>query len=296
MMTQQLALVRRELWEHRSIWVTPGAIGLIVTLGLIASFVAASYFPDIVDISTLISSNAPESYRRAALIGVLLGNTTVFLIAMWFLTIFYCLDTLYTERKDKSILFWRSLPVTDVETVVSKLLTALVVIPLVTFAAVAVSQLINLILLTIYVTVQGGDAGHIIWSSLSLFDAWLATLLVLLAIPLWISPLLGWFLFVSSWTRRSPFLVAFLPLAVVPLLEYVVSGGRSHMLWDAITTHLTLDLDDDKIKALIEGGTSIVASLDFGAFLMNMQLWMGLIVCGLFTTAAIYVRRYSDDS
>ncbi len=290
-MTQQLALVRRELWEHRSIWLTPVVVGLIVTLLLIAAIVAASFYPDYVDISILIAGNIGGSAEREAVLAkVLVGNTAVFTIAMGFLTTFYCLDALHSERKDRSILFWRSLPVTDVETVVSKLLTAIILIPLVTFAAVAVSQLINLALLSIFVSVQGGNAGHIIWSSLPLLSTWIATLIVLLAIPLWISPFLGWFLFVSSWTSRGPFLVAFLPLAIVPLLEFVISGGRSHMLYDALIALLT------NIKELLGNGNNMLESLDLGAFLMSVELWVGLIVCGLFTTAAIYVRRYSDDS
>jgi ABC-2 type transport system permease protein len=306
MMMNQLALVRREVWEHRSIWLTPAAVALVVTLLTLAMFVAASKFGDFTDMAIIGASNVGDHERRMALLGTLLGYTSVFLIAMWFLTIFYCLDSLYAERKDKSILFWRSLPITDAETVISKLLTAMVLSPLVTFAAVAVSHLVNLVLISLWINFKGGSPGDLIWGSVPLFDTWLALLVVLLSIPLWISPLLGWFLFVSAWTKRSPFLTAFLPIAVLPILEYVIL--RSHLLWDAIMTRLSMQFmplfsidpdlifDDENFRNLRLEDLSLLNLLDISKLLSSIELWLGLIVCGLFATAAIYVRRYRDDS
>lgn len=306
MMMNQLALVRREVWEHRSIWVTPAAVALVVTLLTLAMFVAASKFGEITDMAIIGASSVGDHERRMALLATLLGYTSVFLISMWILTIFYCLDSLYAERKDKSILFWRSLPITDAETVISKALTAMVFIPLVTFAAVAVSHLVNLVLISLWVNSEGGSAGHLIWGSVPLFDTWLALLIVLLAIPLWISPLLGWFLFVSAWTKRNPFLTAFLPLAVLPILEYVIL--RSHLLWDAITARLSMQsmplfsidpdliFDDESFRNLRLEDLSLLKLLDISKLLSSQELWVGLIVCGLFVTAAIYIRRYRDDS
>jgi len=306
MIGNQLALLRREVWEHRSIWITPAAVALVITLLTLAMFVAASKFGDITDMAIIGASNVGDNERRMALLGTLLGYTSVFLIAMWFLTIFYCLDALYAERKDKSILFWRSLPITDAETVISKLLTAVVLIPLVTFVAVAVSHLVNLILISLWINFEGGSPGHLIWGSVPLFDTWLAMLIVLLAIPLWLSPLLGWFLFVSAWTKRSPLLTAFLPIAVLPILEYVIL--RTHMLWDAILTRLSMQFmplfsidpdlifDEDNFRNLRLEDLSILHLLDLGKLLSSVELWLGLIVCGLFATAAVYVRRYRDDT
>jgi ABC-2 type transport system permease protein len=128
----------------------------------------------------------------------------------------------------------------------------------------------------------------------------------MLSIPLWISPLLGWFLFVSAWTKRSPFLTAFLPIAVLPILEYVIL--RSHLLWDAIMTRLSMQFmplfsidpdlifDDENFRNLRLEDLSLLNLLDISKLLSSIELWLGLIVCGLFATAAIYVRRYRDDS
>ncbi len=304
MISHQLALVRRELWEHRSIFITPAAVGLVVTLLVITAYVAASGFGGHVDIAIITAQNVGETERRAALMAFLVGITSVFILAAGILTIFYCLDALYAERKDKSILFWRSLPVTDAETVVSKLLTAAFAIPLVTFAAIVVAHLVNLVVSSVFVSIEGGSAARLIWGSVPIFDVWTFFLILLVATPLWLSPFIGWFLFVSAWTKRSPLLTAFLPLLIVPMLEYFIL--RTTYLWEAIITRTgSLPLfriadvsifDEDSLRDMTADSVSLLALVDLVKFLTHPGFWLGLVVCGLFTTAAIYVRRYRDDS
>lgn len=308
MITTQLALLRRELWEHRSIWITPVAVASITTLLAIAMVVAVAAFGEMLnpDIEKIADATVPESVRRVALAVFLLGNTTVFFIAMWFLTIFYCLDALYAERKDKSILFWRSLPITDAETVVSKLLTMFLAIPLATMAAIIVSHLLNLIIVSIWLATEGANPFRFIWGAVPLFDTWAAVTTILLAFPIWMAPLLGWFLFISAWAKRGPLLRAVLPIAILPILEYIVF--RSWALGEAILTRLSIvamplfdsitkaGFDEDDLHNMLTENLSLVSWLDYGSFLTSFEVWAGLIVCGLFATAAIYMRRYRDDS
>ena len=233
-------------------------------------------------------------------------NTTVFVMAMWFLMIFYCLDALYAERKDKSILFWRSLPITDAETVISKLLVVFIVIPLATFAAVVVSHLLNLIIVSIWLATEGASPGRMIWGVAPLFDTWAAVLSVLFALPIWLAPLLGWFLLVSAWAKRGPLLRAVLPIAILPLLEYIVFN--TWVLAEAILTRLRMDsiplfdgmksasFDEDELRSMLTENLSLVSWLDYGAFATSIEVWSGLIVGGLFAAGAVYLRRYRDDS
>ena len=175
MINHQLALIKREVWEHRSIYVTPAAIASIVTLGVMAMLVFASGFAAELDVAIFGAQNlAGEPERKAVLTAFYLGTSWIFIIALAILTVFYCLDSLYAERKDKSILFWRSLPITDAETVISKLLTAIFVLPLATVIGIIVTHLINLIVVSIWVSMKGGDGGTLIWGSVALFDNWLA--------------------------------------------------------------------------------------------------------------------------
>ena len=304
MIANQVALIKREFWEHRSIWITPAAISIVTVLMAATGLAIGDSFRYAADLAVVGASNVGDAERRALLSAALSGVTFLFVLAMWILTIFYCLDSLYAERKDKSILFWRSLPITDTETIVSKLLVAVLAIPLVTLAAVIVTQLANLVIMSFWVNARGGSAGHLLWDFGAIFDIWAATLIFLIAVPLWLAPFIGWFLFVSAYAKRSPLLVAVLPIFVLPMLERMILGSK--FLAKAIFVRsgqlpLFGDIDprtifDDDRMRLTTDAVSIMSVIDVGKFLTSPSLWTGLIVCLLFSAAAVYVRRYRDES
>ncbi len=305
MIANQLALIKREIWEHRSIYITPVAIASIVSLSVLAMLVFASGFAKELDIAIFGASNlAGEGERKAALTAFFVGTSWLFLVGLAILTVFYCLDSLYGERKDKSILFWRSLPITDAETVLSKLLTAVFVLPVVAALGIIATHLVNLIITSAWVSMKGGDAGLLIWGSVPILDNWLTAFIVLIASGIWMSPFIGWFLFVSAWTKRAPLLMAFMPLILVPLLEWIFLRTRffaSAVLdrGDAMPLFRALDFEtffeEEHWRAGIDS-ISLLEHLDVVQFLTSPATWAGVIVCGLFVTAAIYVRRYRDES
>jgi len=305
MIGNQLALIRRELWEHRSLYVVPCVVAIVIVLVEITGQTAVSAFGKHIDMALLGATNIGVNERAAVISALMAVMSSLFVIEMWILTIFYSLDSLYAERKDKSILFWRSLPITDAETVISKLLTALVVIPLITLAVIAVTHLLVLLITSIWVGMRGANAWHLIWDAVPLVDNWAATFILLLALAIWLSPFVGWFLLVSSYTRRSPLLMAMLPIILLPMLERSIL--KSTLLFDAlfvrsgkIPIYKDVDLEglfDEKMFQIASAdGISIVSMLDVGGFLASPGLWAGIIVCGLFTTAAIYVRRFRGES
>lgn len=303
MIMDQIALIRRELWEHRSIYLTPAIIALLMSLGTVTGQATFSAFDQAVDLAILGGSNLGENERAAAISAVMSGVSVFFVIGMWFLTIFYTLDALYAERKDRSILFWRSIPCTDFETVLSKLLTATFVIPLVTFAFVIATHIAVLAISSVWIGIQGANASHMIWSAAPLMDNWAATLVFLLAVPLWSSPFIGWFLFVSAFTKRSPLMMAVLPLLILPMLEKILLGTSAAAeafyvrAWK-MPLFQGVDPTDffDERNNTVPEAISLFDVMDLGGFLTSGGLWIGIVVCGLFTTAAIYVRRYRDDS
>jgi len=306
MMQTQLALLQRELWEHRSVFVVPVVVAVITLLTSWTGQVTISELEHL-DIGIVGASNMPENVRAAALSFTMVGLSVSFIIAMWILTIFYALDALYAERKDRSILFWRSIPVTDFETVLSKLLTALLVIPLVTFVVIVATQLLVLLSLTIQVNFRGGSPFELIWSAAPFLDTWAATIVLLIALPLWLSPFIGWFLFVSAFTKRSPLLIAAMPIVLLPMFEKLFFDSAimaeaffvrsiKFPLFTGVDNMALLMQETDDIAALAEAELSVFGLLDLGNFLASPQLWLGIVVCGLFSAAAIYVRRYRDES
>lgn len=306
MIANQIALIRRELWEHRSIFVTPIAIGLILSLGVLMTEGMLATHTAEVDIGIAAASNmGDESHRSAVINGLLFVPSVIIFIGMSILVIFYSLDSLYAERKDKSILFWRSLPVTDAETVISKALTGAFVIPLVSFVVIIATQLISMILTSIWIMIEGGNAVHLIWAPASLVSLWAATLAGVLLMSLWLAPFLGWFLFVSAFAKRMPLLLATLPIVMLPMLENWIFGSR--IFFDALFVRTIQPIRDaqEAAKATFEISDNLHVSsfiadpwqaIEFGAFLAKPDLWAGLIVSAIFITAAVYVRRYRDES
>ena len=307
MIGTQLALIRREIWEHKSLYVVPGVLSLVIVLMSVLSQVFVSRFESQIDMALFGASNLGEAERAAALTAGLFALTTTFIMAMGILTIFYALDSLYAERKDKSILFWRSLPVTDTETVLSKLATAILVIPAFTLAAVAVTHILVFLVSSIWIEMRGASAWTLLWQPAPFFDTWLATFIILVALAIWISPFIGWFLFVSTFAKRSPFLFAFLPLIVIPMVEGIVF--RTNVFFTMLTERIpfnapiiaelnagTFDFEEESVFELAQEGISVLSLLDLGRFLMSPAVWLGVIVCGLFCFGAIYVRRYRDES
>ena len=308
MMSVQLALIRREIWEHRSLYVVPAVLILIVTLISVTGQVAVSAADREIDLAILGAANLGEAERAAAINVLLTVFSWTFVVTMGIVTIFYALDALYAERRDKSILFWRSLPVTDAATVLSKLLTASVVIPLITLAAIGIAHVLILTASSLWIGARGADALSLIWSAAPLFDNWAATLIVLLGLSIWVSPFVGWFLFVSGFTKRSPFLTAFLPLIVLPMLERILVGTT--MFTEMLLARMPFAVpiirrvnegefaieSESELLDLAREGISLLSFVDVGRFLTSPSVWLGVVVCGLFCTAAVYVRRYRDES
>lgn len=305
MIANQLALIKREVQEHRSFGLTPIAIASVLAIGTLALMVIGTGFRDVIDMVLLGASIVGEAERRAMLMGLLTLYTLVLAIAMGIVTVFYCLDCLYAERKDGSILFWRSLPVTDIETVISKLLVALLVIPAISYVAILATHVLVLLMASVWVETQGGSATHLLWNGAALLDIWAAILVIVWAVPLWLAPFIGWFLFVSAVVRRSPLLMALLPLAVLPLIGLTF---QSRLLLQAIWLRpfriplfsadgvaAVMDrAEGDGHAELRQEMVSLVATFDVMQFIASPSLWFGLIVCGLLTAAAVYVRRYRD--
>ena len=307
MIANQLALIKREVQEHRSFALTPIAIAAVLAIGTLALMVVGTGFRDVIDMALLGASMVGEAERRAMLTGLLSLYTLVVASAMGIVTVFYCLDCLYAERKDGSILFWRSLPVTDTETVVSKLLVAMLVIPAISYAAILATHVLVLLMASVWVEMQGGSAIHLLWNGAALLDVWAAILVVVWAVVLWLAPFIGWFLFVSAAVKRSPLLLALLPLAVLPLIGLTLQSRLPlQAIW--LRPFRMPVFSADGVAAVMgraEGGgpvelrqemASLVATLDVAQFVASPSLWLGLIVCGLFTAAAVYLRRYRDAS
>jgi ABC-2 type transport system permease protein len=273
--------VRRELWENRAIYIAPLAVA---ALFLVAFLIGAIHPPvkmrDAMALDPMRHQDLVEQpYSFAAFL--LMGTTLI--VAM-----FYCLEALYSERRDRSILFWKSLPVSDLTTVLAKLSIPLVILPQVTFAITIVTQWIMLLLSSALMLARGQNVAAL-WSHLPLFQMSLMLFFHVVAIHgLQFAPVYSWVLLVSSWARRAPLLWAVLPPLAIGVAEKVAFH----------TSHFAALLG-----YLLGGGPEIVTGkmqmlpltpLAVGEFFINPGLWIGLAVAAAFLAAAVRLRRYRE--
>jgi ABC-2 type transport system permease protein len=276
--------VRRELWENRSIYIGPLAAAGAVLFGFLIS---TANLPRIMhDFSKL------DVARESALVA-LPYSIAAFVIVVTALIVgfFYCLGALHNERRDRTILFWKSLPVSDLTTVLSKASIPLVVLPLVTFVVIVAMQLIMLLLSTAFLLLNGLNAA-LPWTQLPLFEMSAVLLYGLAVLALWYAPIWAWLLLVSGWARRTPFLWAVLPPLALCVVEKIAFGTSN--LGDLLKYRLSGGIAE-AFGAPARGSTMVgLVQLDPARFLSTPGLWAGLAFAAAFLAAAVWQRRYRE--
>src|SRR5438045_4014630 len=263
--------VWRELWENHSIYIAPSIVAAIILFG---SFVGAFHLPGRRQSALLLD----PARRRAAIelpydIAAMMLIFTAFIIG-----VFYCLDALHGERRERSILFWKSLPVSDLTTVLSKAIIPLAVLPAVSFAIIVVTQFVMLLIST--VTLLPSGLASTTWANFNLFQQSLILLYGLVAIALWHAPIYGWALLISGVARRATFLWAVLPLLAIVFFEKITFG----------TWHVAFMLRDRLLGFAPEAFAFSMhrisaVSLPPGKYLSSPGLWIGLAFAVAFIAA-----------
>jgi ABC-2 type transport system permease protein len=274
--------VKRELWENRSIYIAPLAVAALFLLGYLISMI---HLP-----GKIRAASALDPMQQRALIQQPYHFAAILIMAATFIIgIFYCLDALHGERRDRSILFWKSLPVSDFTTVLSKASIPIVVIPLLTFAITIVTQSMMLLISSIVVLGSGLSVANL-WARVAFFEMWLMLLYHLLAIhALWYAPIYSWMLLVSGWARRAAILWAVLPLLAIGVAEKI-AFNTSH--FHALLGNRLAGGPQDATFPMRRMSMGSFSQLALGHFLISPGLWIGLAVAAALLAAAVRLRRY----
>jgi ABC-2 type transport system permease protein len=260
--------VQRELWESRSIYLAPLFVAAVFVFGFLISTFA--------HLEPTQGIEKPYDFAALAIMG-----------ATFIVAVFYCLDALYGERRDRSILFWKSLPVSNLTTVLSKASIPLVVLPLLTWAITIVTQTIMLLISTAAL-IGSGRSPAMLWS-MPWFQMSSGLLYHLIAIhSLWYAPIFGWLLLASAWAKRAAFLWAALPPFAIGVVEKIAfntshfatllanrMGGGAQTAVDTSRGGMSMPMPD-------EGALQVLVSPGF---------WIGLVVAAAFLGAAVWLRR-----
>ncbi len=326
-------LLRREFWEHKGgffwapIWA--GAISMALTLmALIFGSVAArravaggkmKFDGEVningLDLGMLTSKlDAKDMQQLSGGIDLSMLTSSMWpMIVLGFVVFFYCLGTLYDERKDRSVLFWKSLPVSDRDTVLSKVASALIVAPTLAVGAAILTMFAFLFIISGFVLLHNGNPFELIWGPGSPLKV-AATLIACIPVyALWALPTVGWLMLCSAWSRSKPFLWAIL----LPLFSWII------VAWFGLMNVFSLDAGwygrnivarglvsvfpgtwymnstvTDQVSKQVNGPGDIAAALDIGkswAVFGTAELWIGALVGTAMIYGAIRLRRWRDE-
>jgi len=265
--------MRRELWEYPSICVAPLAVAAVFLLGFLIAFAVSP-----------VHRHEPLDMPYELAAGLIMGTASI-------LGIFYSLDALYGERRDRSILFWKSLPVSDLTTVLSKFAIPLIILPLLSFAIAVVTQFLMLLLSSAVLLGSGLSVGTL-GARMSFFHMSLMLLYHILTVHgLWYAPIYGWLLLVSAWAPRAPFIWAFLPPFVIWGVEKI-AFRTSHFL--GFLQYRLTGPEPSTTTARSRNMMEMISALTPVQFFSTPGLWVGLAVAAIFLAAAVRLRRYRE--
>jgi ABC-2 type transport system permease protein len=283
-MNTAIWLVRREFWENRAIWVIPTALGGFLVLAALFGRIDAMSIP-------LLLPN--RTVTEVFLVTV----AATFVAVMSIYSTWYLLDCLFADRRDRSVLFWKSLPITDTATVVCKLATALIVIPAVYFVAADLSTAA----MAFIISIRAGT-GAALWQPVAWLQLQVLWIYSILTAALWYLPVAGYLMVVSAWAKRAVMLWSILPPIALVLAErwfrgthHVAQQLAERLLgWVPAAFHVnpggpawvTTVVGQDTIQT----PASIWSLMNVGEFLADPATWAGIVIGAALIAGAIQLR------
>jgi ABC-2 type transport system permease protein len=304
-------LIRREFWENKGMFfwapLVVGAI-LVAFIGFTTLYFGVQYQQ---------VANVGEE-ERAAIVHMMasayMTSSVPIFLMMTVIVFFYALSALYDDRRDRSILFWKSLPISDRATVISKVVAALVVAPLICSVVAIATSLLLLVFVCISLAINGV---HIVAALISDPALYLAPLAVLGLLPvyfLWALPTVGWLLLVSSWARSKVFLWAVgSPLLALVVVKWATYEFQTGWNVDWLAEHIVARGLAGVVPGIwlvfahVAGGGMVIhsehkAALDltevFGrswGTLATPDVWIGAAVGVALIVGAVRLRRWRDE-
>lgn len=304
---RMFTLARRELQEYRnSLLVAPLVIAVGLILIMLLSIVLSNRFSLVGDtllqaslheesaggINIDIQKTAPQRQleiqqgldnRIQSLNPVLNLAHNFFLLILFMVTINYLLATLYSDRKDQSILFWRSMPVSETQEVLSKFAIAMIVAPIIFIAVSLLLQVAYILMAMLWVWRSDMDPFALVLGNIDFLSLLFNQIAGWLLTALWLAPIYAWLLLASAAAKRSPFFFAIAPVIALVLVERVFIGTR--FVATTIGNHLPN----------LNGASDALGFYSYGPYWASVDylgMFMGLLFAALALAGAVYLRRY----
>ncbi len=303
MKAKMLTQIKREFWECRSSFiktplVTTGILVVLLVLGVapwhykIAGFIS-HHSADYTGNSTLgfdvleeVAGQQSVTADPAYLVHGLTAVFSVFTVILLLVLLFYFTDTLYSDRRDQSVLFWKSMPVSERETVLSKLAAGVIGAPAVYVGAALLTGALFLLSFLVYAgsvwKIPVPEMGSVL---AVFFKCGFGLVLGWIVLALWYLPLFSWLLFSSAFVRKAPFMLALgLPLALIVAEKWVLG---SHQLFRVLRDQIGSGLYN--FGVLVQDPLALPARIT--AALSTPQFLFGLVLSAAFLSACVWLRK-----
>lgn len=307
-MNQLPVLIRREFWEHRNTFLVLPAIttGFFLLMMLVILLASGT---DLVEINVDIDGAQDKEFFNNSMVAGDVYKFAVYqldarptedrawyinsglqamgaplMVILWFVMFFYLLNTLYDDRRDRSILFWKSMPVSDSMTVISKLVTGLWLVPLVYLSGVALLQLVGMLMLSLATMGTEISMWETVWAPASIFSNWIQYLGVLLFYSFWALPFFAWLIAVSAYAKSVPLVWAMgVPIALM-IIEAIVSNQSLVANW----------MKDHMVPIRFLNQDQSVTD-NIWNLLLSLQMVSAVVVGGALIFIAIWLRGKADE-
>jgi len=310
-------LLKREYWENRGgfLW-APAIAGSVITvlyavLALIGTVAGRGDGSNGFNID-----GGPEKLNEiigAVGDGTLLAGVVLACVVLGFVVFFYALGSLYDDRRDRSVLFWKSLPLSDLNTVLSKAAWALLLAPIVAIGIGLVIGICLWLVTALTLSVNGISQSSAVFTHshpLRIIGGVLSNLPIYV---MWSLPTIGWLMFCSAWARTKPFLWAVL----IPILGCVMASMMGilpmlhvnhNAIWYTVVYRGLLSvlpgtwlpvLSESAPPMQIDGAQDLANAIqlsDAWRIFQSADIWIGAAIGVVFIVAAIYLRRWRDEA
>ena len=274
-----LILVKRELWESRNLFIaSPLVLAGLLTVGLVWALLQVP--SDLLSETATQLGSSLEGLPATNLAPFFMPVAIPFVMVLFVCSLIYLINALYQDRKDSSILFWQSMPVSNMKTVLSKVFVVCFMAPL--FVAGAIALLVIVAMLTL--SLLGVSYGITIvgFGAMLLAGIYSVLLVYLTAVlaALWLFPTVGWVLLFSAYARGLPFLWAIGSFILLLFLEDLVFGTQFLGNW---------------VESRSNNYNYIIFQIsDFFNRLFSYDMLFGIALGALLITGSVYMRRYTD--
>ena len=300
MMTILFTMIRREIQEHKLAFIyAPFIVALVLCLVIISVYLGLTdiqtttfnFSTDLYDeeFQEDMLQATPESKTAVIRAGLTVLGLPI-LLTVGFGLLAYSLSTFADERKDRSLIFWRSLPVSDLTTVMSKLIFVVIVIPLLVVPNLFLLQLISLLSVSVYFVTNDIVSFGYVWTSYFISD-WFRIIFSLWAQALWSLPILLWLMLAGTYFKK-PVIGAIVPLVALVVLEGIIF--KANNIQEFIENRLGFWSRSDSFP-IEYAETRVVDISDIYLLLTTQAFWIGILASVVLVAGIVYTRSTNND-